>query len=182
MSTLTPTAVTLEDLIDVTSDINVLNDGIKTQAVSPRTKDLEVVTVQVKDDPLAPAEVSGTADGTTASKLVDSTADFVTDGVAVGWSAVDTVSGLSTLVTAVDSLTTLSVADDIFIATDTYKLLKPAFWSQKNLLGEWVKNGNQSGTNKLVAYTLPVDTNSTVVGEIVYPIALAAIGTYPPTT
>jgi len=68
------------------------------------------------------AAVTGTADATTAFKLRDSTATFITDGVKIGMRATDTVSGLTALVTALDSEIALSVDTDIFVATDTYSI------------------------------------------------------------
>ena len=66
--------------------------------------------------------ITGTADGTTANKLVDSTATFITDGVKVGMRATDTVSGQTAIITALDSETTLSLDTDIFVATEPYSI------------------------------------------------------------
>jgi hypothetical protein len=57
---------------------------------------------------------TGTADTDTASKLVDSGADFVTDGVVVGDIAYNTTDSTEAMVTAVDNLTTLSLSSDAF--------------------------------------------------------------------
>lgn len=63
---------------------------------------------------------SGTTDGTTADKLVDSGADFVTDGVAIGDVIANTTDNTECTVTAIDSLTTLSVSQDIFVSGENY--------------------------------------------------------------
>jgi hypothetical protein len=71
----------------------------------------------------ATAKSSGTATTDTASKLIDTAADFVTDLVAVGDVAYNTTDGTSALVTAVDNLTTLSLASDAFPDGDeTYEV------------------------------------------------------------
>lgn len=70
---------------------------------------------------LAPDLVS-TTDGTTASKLVDSAADFVTYLVQVGDIVYNTTDLTQTTVTAIDTLTTLSLADDIFVSGKNYKI------------------------------------------------------------
>lgn len=111
MATLVPTPVTLENLIDETSAINVINPAAA-QAVSPRNKGTDTVIVAVTDDP---------------------------------WEA-------------------------------------GAYWVQKNLGGNWVRSNAKTGNDSSIAYTLPVNTAATVVHGVVYPIALADIGTYPPIT
>ena len=62
----------------------------------------------------ATARSSGTADGNTPSKLIDSGADFVTDSVVVGDVAYNLTDGTSALVTAIDDLNTLALASDVF--------------------------------------------------------------------
>lgn len=178
---LIPTPVTLEDLIDETSDINAFNDGIKTQLVSPRVRSTDRVTVQVADDPYA-VLADSVADGTTASKLVDSGATFVTAGVQVGDAVYNDTDNTIALVTAVDSETTLSLSADIFIATEAYRVTAASYWTQRHATGEWRRSGSRTGNDKSIAYTLPINTASTVVHAVVYPIALANIGTYPPIT
>ena len=181
MGTLVPTPVTLEDLIDETSDINAFNDGIKTQLVSPRTLGPQRVTVQVADDPFAVLADSA-ATGTTANKLVDSGATFVTNGVSVGDAVYNDTDNTIALVTAVDSETQLSLSADIMVNLEEYRVTAASFWTQRHATGEWRRSGCRLGNDVSIAYTLPVNTASTVVHEVVYPIALAAIGTYPPIT
>jgi len=65
---------------------------------------------------------TGTTDGTTASKLVDSTATFATDGVQVGSIVEDTSNTQYSYVTALDSETQLSVNDDVFASGENYSV------------------------------------------------------------
>jgi len=65
---------------------------------------------------------TGTTDGTTASKLVDSGATFITDGVQVGSIVEDTSNTQYTYVTAIDSETILSVNDDFFVSGENYSV------------------------------------------------------------
>lgn len=60
---------------------------------------------------------SGTNTSTTSSKLVCSTATFITNGVAVGDIVYNTTDSTAATVTAVDSQTTLSLNANIFAAT-----------------------------------------------------------------
>lgn len=66
-------------------------------------------------------DIIGTATSTSASKLRDSNATFVSDGVAVGDTFYNTTDTTSTTVTAVDSEISLSLADDIFISGESYR-------------------------------------------------------------
>jgi hypothetical protein len=63
---------------------------------------------------------SGTTDAATTDKLKDSTADFTTDGVAVGDIAYNTTDGTEAVVEAVDSATQLALSADIFISGEDY--------------------------------------------------------------
>ena len=62
---------------------------------------------------------AGTTDGTTASKLVDSSQNFLTT-VTAGMFITNTTDDTYTKVTAVDSDTVLSVEDDIFVSGEGY--------------------------------------------------------------
>lgn len=179
MSTLTPTPVTLEDLINSVSDVNTFNDGIKTQAVSPRTTAVESITVQVKDDPTAPVFASGTADTNTLNHAIDATYDFEALGVEAGDTVIATVSGLSANVVSVSGSDITLDADICPAGTEAFTVKKPAYWTQKFAGGEWKKSNIVSGYDKLVAYTLPVDTNTVNVHAVVYPWVIASIATYP---
>ena len=110
MAALIPTPVTLEDLINESSDINTFNNGVKTQLVSPRTTGTDIITVEVTDDP--------------------------------------------------------------FVSGSTY-------WEQRFGGGEWKRAGYKSGANKVISYTLPVNTAVVTVHFIVYPWDLADIANYP---
>lgn len=76
---------------------------------------------------------SGTTDGTTTSKLVDSTQNF-TSTVEVGMIVKNTTDSTETYVTAVDSATTLSLNDDIFVSGEEYIIYTtpylPDGWSE----------------------------------------------------
>lgn len=185
MSTLIPTPVVLQELMDAASDINTLNDGVKTQAVSPRTRGVEEIVVQITDDPLAPNVAADTADGTTASKLVDSGADFVTAGVQVGYAVHNTTDNTTALVTAVDSATQLSLSADIMISGEAYRVIAPAYWHQKFLDGEWTKASYKPADNERVTYTFPTagTAANAPVHRVVYPVtAPNNTGNYPPAT
>ena len=178
----TPTPVTLEDLIDETSDINIFNDGIKTQLVSPRNLGTQRVTVKVKDDPLAAVLQAATCDANVLNTATDATYNFETLGVVAGDSVIADVSGLSANVVSVTGSAILMDADICPLGTEAFTVKKASYWTQRFAFGEWKQSGSRSGNDASVSYTLPVDTATVLVHEVVYPIALAAIGTYPPIT
>jgi hypothetical protein len=92
-------------------------------------------------------DLTGTTDGTTASKLVDSGADFVTDKVSIGDVIYNTTDLTQTTVTAIDDLNTLSVADDIFVSGEGYKIrmLSPTgLGSYKSRVGAAYNNGSSN--------------------------------------
>lgn len=64
----------------------------------------------------------GTTDSTTVSKLEDSTADFITDGVSIGDQVSNTTDGTFAIVTAIDDLNTLSLNRDIFVSGESYSI------------------------------------------------------------
>lgn len=66
-----------------------------------------------------PLVTSGTTTATTASKLVDSTQNFLST-VSVGDLVRNTTDTTVALITAIDSDTTLSIDTDIFIITENY--------------------------------------------------------------
>jgi len=70
----------------------------------------------------ATSRSSGTTTSTTASKLVDSGADFVTDAVQVGDVVTNSTDTTHSYVTAIDSATTLSLNDDIFVSGEGYQV------------------------------------------------------------
>jgi surface protein len=72
---------------------------------------------------------TGTNTSITTNKLVDSSADFVTDGVAQYDWVENTTTGERAIVTAVDNLTTLSLTVDIFTGTgESYEVGRGYAW------------------------------------------------------
>ena len=67
----------------------------------------------------------GAATSTVANKLVDATADFVTDAIAAGHIVANITDQTFAAVTAVDNLTTLSLSADIFVSGETYTIEGP---------------------------------------------------------
>jgi surface protein len=92
-------------------------------------------------DALIAAVVSvstGTNTSITTNKLVDSAADFVTDGVAQYDWVENTNTGERAIVTAVDNLTTLSLTEDIFKGSGAvYDLGRGYAWDMTNAIN-WV--------------------------------------------
>jgi len=146
MSQLIPTPVTLENLIDETAAINII-DAAATKAVSPRVTPTDVVIVQVKDDPLAPTFASGTADTNTPSHAIDATYDFETLGVATGDTVIATVSGLSANVVSVSGSDITMDADICPAGTEEFTVIKPSYWVQKRTGGEWKRSGAKTGND-----------------------------------
>ena len=103
-------------------EANVPNTGVNasvvfgsrtlSQTTYPNAKaayDRLLATVNIKS--------SGTNTSIATSKLIDTGADFVTDGVAIGDYVKNTTSDEQALVTAIDSATQLSLSSDIFKGT-----------------------------------------------------------------
>lgn len=65
---------------------------------------------------------TGQADGTSANKLIDSDAQFITNGVKVGCVVKNTTDTTYTRVTALDSEGQLSLNDDIFVSGENYAI------------------------------------------------------------
>ena len=80
------------------------------------------VTVNKLIDSTAHFQTEGTTDGTTADKLVDSTASFETDGVAIGDPVYNTTDGTKAYVTAVDGEDQLTLSEDIFVSGEDYSI------------------------------------------------------------
>jgi hypothetical protein len=93
-------------------------------------------------------DLTGTADTDTANKLVDSTADFVTDKVSIGDIVYNTTDLTQGTVTAIDDLNTLSLSSDVFPDGDeTYKIrmLSPTgLGTYKSRLGAAYNNGSSN--------------------------------------
>jgi hypothetical protein len=75
--------------------------------------DIKITDGDIKD--------SGTADGTTTNKLVDSSQNFLTT-VKVGMTVYNTTDSTFTNVTAVDSDTQLTLANDIMVSGESYEI------------------------------------------------------------
>ena len=176
---LSPTPVTLEDIISDAAVINLFNDGIETQSASPRTKGVEEITVKVKDDPLATVLQAATCDADVLNTATDATYNFETLGLAAGDSVIATVSGLSANVVSVTGSAILMDADICPLGTEAFTVKKATFWTQKNFGGEWRQSGSKDGTNKQVTYTLPVTTGDVEVNQIVHVWDLADAANYP---
>lgn len=82
---------------------------------------------------------TGTTDGTTANKLVNSSDTFSTDGVAVDMIVKNTTDNTYSYVTAVDSETQLTLADDIFVSGETYEI-----YATPRLSERWVECNGQT--------------------------------------
>ena len=82
---------------------------------------LEVINSNSINIPnVAGPSVSGTTDGTTANKLVDSTASFTSN--LLGYIVYNTTDSTVATVTAVDDANTLSLSADIMISGENYTL------------------------------------------------------------
>ena len=98
--------------------INSATDSFNGVFDSESTSNINELSAQ--EGAFGSTHATGTTDGTTASKLVDSTANLLTDGVQIG-SIVSDGTNYS-YVTALDSETTLSVNDDIFTSGESYSV------------------------------------------------------------
>ena len=117
--------------MSVTVTANILTTGVngRDEAVAEKTSEHYALFVIGKPDGtiaslLKQWSESGATTSTTASKLVDSGASFLTDGlVSIGDIVVNQTSGASTSVSAIDSDTTLSLASDIFATSEDYQIV-----------------------------------------------------------
>ena len=117
---------------------------------------------------------SGTYTLTSVTLTLNTTSsDFACEGPEVGLPDVFTVVSLT------ETVATLGTNDIFPAGTEAYKIIKKAYWTQTLATGEWKKSGIVDGNNVLVAYTLPVDTNSVNVHAVVYPWVIADIANYP---
>jgi len=105
---------------------------------------------------------TGTATTDTLNKLVDTGANFVLDGVAVGDIAYNTTDNTQAAVTAVDDLNTLSFGSDLFPDGDEdYTILRP----------------KRSVPNTLYDPNADFITNKVAVGDVLYFSSQAITGT-----
>lgn len=133
----TTTATTASKLVD--ADADFVTDGIEIGDVVENTTDSTYATVTAIDDLNTLSldtdimttgedyiiyDVGGTATSTTADKLVDTAADFVTDGIQVGDTVLNLTDITSATVTAVDSATQLSLSADIMASGEIYRIQK----------------------------------------------------------
>ncbi len=179
MGTLVPTPVTLEDLVNIVSDVNTFNDGVKAQAVQPRSISPQSVTVKVKDDPIAPVIQAAVCDANVLNTATDATYNFETLGVLTGDSVIATASGLSANVVSVTGSAILMDADICPAGTEAFEVIPASYWEQKFGNGEWKRSGTKYGENAIASYKLPVNTATITIHQVVYPWALADIANYP---
>jgi len=111
-------------------DTNVIEDVLVNGEDKYDKKTFLIVTDGTKalkykeyDEPVS----EGTDTSGTANKLIDATADFISDGVVAGDMAVNMLTGLRANVDSVDSLTTLSLDTDIFNSGDGYQVRDSPF-------------------------------------------------------
>jgi len=71
--------------------------------------------------------ITGTADATTANKLEDSSATFITDGISIGMRVTNTTDSTYALVTAIDSETILSLDTNIMENLEGYSIAKVVY-------------------------------------------------------
>ena len=86
----------------------------------------KVVLVSSGDERFCPVSLndSGTTDGTTASKLVDSTQDFDVDGTEVGDVVLNTDDTTRAEITNIDAAGILSISADIMVSGENYEIHK----------------------------------------------------------
>lgn len=116
-------------------------------------KDGFAATVEI-DEANGALKSSGTTNGTTASKLVNSGANFSADGVDVGDEVFNSTDSTYAYVTAVDSGTTLSLSADIFVSGEAYEIQ-----------AEMVHNITNSNMGSLDDDSLDATVNPVIPGE-----------------
>lgn len=129
-------------LIRATTTDLVINPNAAAKGFFSSITIYEVPSNLVTDPNFFEPLASGTTDSTTASKLEDSTADFITDGIEAGMIVVNVTDTTYTFVSAVDDLNTLSLADDIFVSGEDYKIYK---WETSGAGGVWQIAGGSAG-------------------------------------
>lgn len=110
-------------------------------------------TVEI-DEANGAVKSAGSATSTTASKLVDSAADFSAEGVDVGDEVYNTTDQTYAYVTAVDSATALSLSADIFVSSENY-----------TIQGEATHNITNSNMGSVDDESLDAVDNPVVAGE-----------------
>lgn len=117
--------------------------------------------------------VSGSASATTASKLVDSTKDFITLGVKVGNIIYNTTDFTAATVTAVDSATTLSISADIIVSTEGYTIYAEASEGGVFMVGQ--HGGGSTGSIKILTMGNDTVTIDGVTSGQVIPIDIKKV-------
>lgn len=120
-----------------------------------------------KSNPFGTPVSQGTTDATTANKLEDSTADFISDGVATTDLAINLTTGEVAAVTAVDDLNTLSLDNDIFVTGQTYQIVSGDFIYNESLLNinvlkRWKNKFHSSLIAQLGAVDNDFDATTTI--------------------
>lgn len=133
----TTDSTTADKLVDSTADF--VTDGIAIGDVVENTTDStyavvtaidDLNTLSLDTDIMVTAEdyiiynMAGITTSTTANKLVDTAADFVTDEIAVGDVVKNRTDSTTATVTAVDNLTTLTLDADIMTVDEIYTIHK----------------------------------------------------------
>lgn len=105
--------------------------------------------------------VTGTTDGVTTSKLIDSTVNFTSLGVAAGDKIRNTTDDTEANVTAVDNATTLSISSDImdsgedYILTDSpYRVINDRNRDKYRVLAIWTDKTTTVRASEAIANTL----------------------------
>lgn len=117
------------------------------------------------DSPNIPELASGTADGTTASKLVDSSASFLWEqNINAGDVVKNTTDSTETTVVTVDSNTEITLANDIFVSGENY-IIEPKGYEKRTIITrEYLYENYSAKTQGYTVATLP----SGEVGDTAY--------------
>ena len=121
---------TLKLVSEYIIDTNIIEDILVNGVDKYDKKTFIVITDGVKaikykeyDAPIS----TGTDTSGTVNKLIDSTANFIGDGVSVGDMAINMLTGLTANVDAIDSAISLSLDTDIFNNGDDYQVRDSPF-------------------------------------------------------
>ena len=115
--------------VSVTADITTTGANGRDVAVAEKTSEHYALFVISKPDGTIASLLkqwteSGVTTATTANKLVDSTATFLSDSLlSIGDRVTNKTGGTFTTVTAIDSDTTISIAADIFTTGEDYRIV-----------------------------------------------------------
>jgi len=104
---------------------------------------------------------TGSATSTSAGNLVDSAADFVTDAVIAGDIVENVTQGTATTVDSVTNLTTLDLADDIFVSGDEYRV-------RAVLAAKETGSATSTSAGELIDSAADFVTQDVVAGDVVH--------------